>query len=147
LNKHICLNLRNDYLLNKNPYNRSKLRYKIFEAGNAFDENGILKERGAYITSPIQRDRWKVGEEKIAECPDYCCRETEYGFHVFITEAQARRAAVRWGREDHAVARVAVNGFYRSGTYGSDNSKAETWEKLKITKILTKKFQYLNKTK
>lgn len=111
----MCLTLRNNY---KTPYNVSRFRWKIIFLRTdgqytAPFMNWVYAARGKYNTA--------IGKNEV----------TRFGFHVFLTRAEARRSKQTfkfYGR--YPIKRVIVKGFLASGTYF--NGRSETWKQMKF---------------
>ncbi len=117
----MCLDLRK--ACNK-PYNRSTIRYKVLCSRG----NGTKTFTAPFLENTYTLGRWHRAKGKSEGV-------TRYGFHVLNDLSTARNFLRREG-DGNTIVEVRVKGFLKSGTYGWLQYPCETWERMKIVKIV-----------
>lgn len=112
----MCLNLRQEH---NRPYNSHKVRWKVIRVSN----------HGCFVSPFMYTFYNKRGWNNAKGSKK---RFDTFGFHIFVSRAEARKFHRRYGSFDWVIKRIEVQGFLNSGTY--DNFRSETWEKIRFSK-------------
>lgn len=112
----MCLELRDKC---NRPHNSHKIRWKVIAS------NWELKPSGPFRSFVYDKERWNQAEGDKSN-------HGGYGFHVFVTRAEAKTFLSKslYDLPIYTISKVEVRGFLKSGSFR--DYRCETWEEMKL---------------